>query len=70
MAQKNKKQSRKTPRTEAVVESVNSAVGAAGRSYTTDFNPDYSQTIKDLRRIAILAGGFFVVLIALALIMP
>ncbi len=63
-------QSRKTPRPEAAVESANSAVSAAGRSYTADFNPDYSQTIKDLRRIGILAGSFFIILIALALILP
>jgi hypothetical protein len=33
---------------------------------TTEFNPDYSTTKKELRRIGILAGSFFVILIALS----
>ena len=33
---------------------------------TTEFNPDYSTTKRELKRIGILAGGFFVVLIALS----
>jgi hypothetical protein len=37
----------------------------SGRTFETDFNPDYSQTIKDLRRIGTLAGVFFLVLIGL-----
>ncbi len=36
---------------------------------TTEFNPDYSQTKTDLKRIGILAGSFFVVLIALSFIL-
>jgi hypothetical protein len=36
----------------------------------TEFNPDYSQTIKDLKRIGILAGTFFALLIILAFVMP
>ena len=35
-------------------------------SMTSEFNPDYSTTKKELKRIGILAGGFFVVLIALS----
>jgi hypothetical protein len=31
-----------------------------------EFNPDYSNTRKDLRRIGILAGTFFVLLIVLS----
>ncbi|MGD8633614.1 MAG: hypothetical protein PVF85_08610 [Anaerolineales bacterium] len=31
-----------------------------------EFNPDYSYVIKDLKRIGILAGSFFVILIALS----
>ena len=33
---------------------------------TTEFNPDYSNIKQELKRIGILAGGFFVVLIALS----
>ena len=32
----------------------------------TEFNPDYSNIKKDLKRIAILAGGGFAVLIVLS----
>jgi len=35
---------------------------------TPEFNPDYSHIIKDLKRIATLAGIFFVILIVLAFI--
>jgi hypothetical protein len=81
MAQKSKKQARKAPavRPAPVSEEVRPAstgttaapsYGSQSRSFATEFNPDYSQTIKDLKRIAILAGSFFVILIALALILP
>jgi hypothetical protein len=33
----------------------------------TEFNPDYSVTKRELRRIGILAGSFFAVLIILAI---
>ena len=33
---------------------------------TAEFNPDYSQTKSDLKRIGILAGSFFAILIALS----
>jgi hypothetical protein len=39
---------------------------APTRSATTEFNPDYSYIIKDLKRIGLLAGSFFVILIALS----
>jgi hypothetical protein len=34
---------------------------------TTEFNPDYSTTKRELRRIGILAGSFVVVLVILAI---
>ena len=34
---------------------------------TVEFNPDYSTTKNELRRIGILAGSFFLVLIVLAI---
>lgn len=37
----------------------------AGR--TTEFNPDYSTTKRELRRIGILAGTFFAILVILAI---
>jgi hypothetical protein len=35
----------------------------------TEFNPDYSYVISDLKRIGLLAGVFFVILIALSFIL-
>ena len=37
---------------------------------TTEFNPDYTYVRRDLRRIGILAGSLFVILVALAVILP
>jgi hypothetical protein len=34
---------------------------------TAEFNPDYSNTKRELRRIAILAGTFVTILVILAL---
>ena len=34
---------------------------------TTEFNPDYSTTKRELRRIGILAGTFVVILVVLAI---
>ena len=39
-------------------------------SAPVEFNPDYSLVIKDLKRIGILAGTFFVILVALSFIIP
>ncbi len=79
MPQKSKKQARKSPAVRPVnppttetrqAPAVNVATGSFTRSFTSDFNPDYSQTIKDLKRIAVLAGSFFVILIVLAFVLP
>ncbi len=34
---------------------------------TTEFNPDYTYIRRDLRRIGVLAGTFFVVLLVLSI---
>ena len=36
------------------------------RSPERDFNPDYSHTIQDLKRVGVIAGSFLVILIALS----
>jgi len=36
---------------------------------TSDFNPDYTDVKRDLKRIGILASSFFVILIALSFIL-
>lgn len=38
------------------------------RASEPEFNPDYTYVIKDLKRIGILAGSFFTILIILAFI--
>jgi hypothetical protein len=38
------------------------------RASEAEFNPDYTYVLKDLRRIGILAGSFFTILIVLAII--
>lgn len=38
----------------------------AGAPATTEFNPDYSHVKRDLARIGLLAGTFFVALIVLS----
>ena len=35
----------------------------------TEFNPDYTYVKRDLRRIGLLAGSFFVILIALSFVL-
>jgi hypothetical protein len=36
----------------------------------TEFNPDYTQTKADLKRIGMLAGTFFAILIVLSFVLP
>jgi hypothetical protein len=36
------------------------------RPLEREFNPDYTPVIKDLKRIGMLAGSFFVILFALS----
>lgn len=36
---------------------------------TAEFNPDYTYVINDLKRIGVLAGSFFVILIVLSFIL-
>ena len=67
MSKKSKRQSRKrtapgVPRT-VTDQAVPSRVS---KNQDPVFNPDYSQTIKDLKRIGTLAGTFFVVLVVLS----
>jgi hypothetical protein len=40
-----------------------------GFNAATEFNPDYTAVKKDLKRIGLLAGSFFVILIALTFIL-
>jgi len=40
-------------------------ISSIPRPYTSTFNPDYSNVIKDLKRIGMLAASFFIILIVL-----
>ena len=62
-----KRQSRKSTRRRSEGQAVAEATQHANGSGRSAFNPDYSQTIKDLKRIGILASSFFVVLVVLSL---
>ncbi len=63
-----KKQKRRTSTAEPVREVVQkSSTAPTGRyASTSEFNPDYTPIIKDLKRIGILAGSFFAILIILS----
>jgi hypothetical protein len=67
MAKKNKKQMRKVPAA-AAASTISSTASnsASARPYESSFQPDYSETIKDLKRIGLLAGTFFTVLVILS----
>lgn len=45
------------------------STAAASRTSNGEFNPDYSYVMRDLKRIGVLAGSFFVVLIVLAILL-
>ena len=72
MAKKNKRQSRRSnggTRTATAAAAASITMATADAAHATserDFNPDYSNTIKDLRRIGILAGTFISILFILA----
>jgi hypothetical protein len=61
----NKKQKRSVNTSVTPVEKA-AAARAHGRTAVAEFNPDYSYVKQDLKRIGILAGSFFVVLVVLS----
>jgi hypothetical protein len=61
MSKKSKRQSRKR-----AAPSSGKTSKANRVAHSMEFNPDYSDTIKDLKRIGILAGTFFAVLVGLS----
>jgi LPXTG-site transpeptidase (sortase) family protein len=72
MAKKSKRQVRKVAgngsaiKPGVAVPQTSPVAGASSRMSSQEFNPDYSQTIKDLKRIGILASSFFVVLVIIS----
>jgi len=66
MSKKTKKrQSRKKRSTSRSTPSAAPADSAQMQN-GTGFHPDYSETVKDLKRIGVLAGTFFIILIVLS----
>ena len=62
-----KKQKRKiTTGTGTQIETPAKSQPGSLRTASAEFNPDYTYVKKDLRRIGLLAGSFFVVLIVLS----
>lgn len=59
MSKKRNRKSRPTPET--------FSQSGSSRSFTDNFNPDYTYVIKDLRNIGILAGIFITILVILSL---
>ena len=67
MANKSKNKKRSVSSTPEVVQVKSAAAPKiSARTTTMEFNPDYSYVKKDLTRIGILAGSFFVVLVVLS----
>ncbi len=65
MAKKTKKRSISTPTSPAAAVTT-PAVKVNSRSAVAEFNPDYTYVKQDLKRIGILAGSFFVILVVLS----
>jgi hypothetical protein len=62
-----KKQSRQISKNQNIaVNPTATTFATTGQVYSTDFNPDYTHVFKDLKRIAIMATSFVVILVALS----
>lgn len=48
---------------------VRAAASSRRAGGAAEFNPDYSYVISDLKRIGVLAGAFFVILVVLSFIL-
>lgn len=61
-----KKQKRQVSSGSTSAAPVFEKVSASRISSSTEFNPDYTPVIKDLKRIGILAGTFIALLVVLS----
>jgi len=68
MSKKSKKRQSRKKRTTSSQTSVQAATvkSELTKTYNSGFDPDYSRTIKDLKRIGILAGTFIAFLVVLS----
>jgi hypothetical protein len=60
------KKARRSQRKVTTQQNIAAPVIANGVRRSTEFNPDYSDTIKDLKRIGTLAGTFVMILVVLS----
>jgi hypothetical protein len=60
------KKARRQQRRESIQTRQADTVAAPGTRKGMEFNPDYSDTIKDLKRIGTLAGTFVTILVLLS----
>ncbi len=59
------------PRKSKTISSKPTATFAAAvQRATVEFNPDYTHVKRDLKRIGVLAGSFFALLIVLSFVLP
>lgn len=65
MAKKTKKRSTSAAAVVGKVEK-SAPTTTVTRASSSEFNPDYSYVKKDLKRIGLLAGSFFVILVVLS----
>ncbi len=63
------KKTKRTSTRENITKVEKNPTDALASGRPSGFNPDYQFVIKDLRRLGILAGSFFMLLVALALIL-
>jgi len=61
--------SKKSKRSYRHVEGLKKNTGTATSMKGDDFDPDYSDVVKDLKRIGILAGTFIAILVALSFVL-
>jgi len=68
MSKKSKRQTSAAPKAAAPTTTAPAPTfgGLQRKGETAEFNPDYTHVKSDLKRIAILAGSIFAVLIALS----
>jgi hypothetical protein len=64
MSKKRKRQARRAKRS-----SQRLSRPSLRKSLRTEFNPDYSHVINDLKRIGLLAGSFIFLLVALSFVL-
>ena len=63
------KRSVSAPAAAAPLTAANKATNTPRAAFAQEFNPDYTHVLRDLKQIAIMAGSFLVILIALSFIL-